>query len=66
MIELRNRILKSGQVILEYRRLESVWKESWFPRHIGYKWTGWDTVPYVDEDGNPMQIDEKTGRIDHA
>ena len=62
MVELRQRVLKSGNLILEYRKHEPVWVGTWFPRLTGYKWTEWQMVPYVDEAGEPL----KTEYIDGA
>lgn len=67
MIELRNRVLKSGQVILEHRENKII-KQQGFDnkgQHI-HMITAWEPVPYVDEDGNPLEINTENGRISHG
>lgn len=51
MIELRKRVLSSGFVVLE-SRCWSNWSPN--PARPEWAWGEWKPVPYVDENGEPL------------
>lgn len=64
MMELRKRVLESGFVLLEWRQLECQFGDDGRPDiDAGPVWGEWAAVPYVDKAGNPLTMDNKTGRI---
>jgi len=64
VIELRQRILKSGNVLLEYRELVCQLGENDFPdTSLPPKWSEWKSVPYVDEAGGPLNWEIRSGAV---
>ena len=60
MIELRKRVLSTGFVVLEFR--QNPYNSSSKGGIFDTDWSDWQMVPYVDEEGNPLEgIQEHTG-----